>query len=246
MSEFGEGPPQDNRKKESKQVSRRTLLKGLGGAVLALGGYKGAQEVSKRVETPSPTPLSSESKDQEKIVDHPPVTGMFVGEVNVYLGRLQDENTLQKEQLNFRKYPRTSDKLIDNRTIVTETIPTDKIKSINGVELNGAKWINITNPVLVKGEDVERADGGADNWVRLELVVDNTFGRDDTLSAYINFSSQTEGFVTGIPNPEAPNGGGFVPAQEVGGSIQVLEQGAFWKPAPAEVGVVTIPEQPQQ
>ncbi len=244
MSEFGEGPSQEKPKQESKQISRRTFLKGLGGAAAVALGFKGTQEVSKRIDTDS-TPISS-AEARESIEDHPPVSEIFLGNVTLYLGELQDEKTLQKNKLNIRKRPTTTDRLIDNRRVVGETIPTDKIKSINGVDLQGSEWVDITNPVLVKGEDVERANGDGDRWLRINLVVDDTFGRDDKVVAYVNFSPQTEGFVTGEPNPEAPNGGGFISAQEVGDSIQILEQGAYWKPAPVEVNVATIPNRPQQ
>lgn len=239
MSEIGEGRP----------ISRRDVLrKGLGGAALIAGsllGLKGVSAVTEsQIDASTPKPEAGEkflSKDT-------PIAELYVGKLTLDTATKTDPTTGKSDFLKLRVIPATTEsKLIDNQQRVVEEveiIPWEKINKLQDVDVKGQQLISLENVPIVHGQNVDPEHEHGDRWVVVDAVIDDKGGRDDKTKLFFNLSTQTSEYITAEPNPNAPTDGGFLPAKMVGDSLQILEQGAFWRSFGNEINSVSLPLEP--
>lgn len=232
MSESSEGRP----------ISRREAIKRgaawVAGVALAGEGLRRATNSQQEASTPKPEPETI-ARDE-----NPQVSEMYMGTVNIETIEKTDPQTNGEERLKIRTAPfRSKSAMVDNRkVVVTSTaVDWDSINSINGVNIKGHDSFNIENPLIVPGQDVDPLSPNGDRWIEVDAVINDRFGRDDKKKLYINFGTMTSLFVHGEPDPNAPTEDGFIKAQKVDDSVQILDQGDFWKPFGNEVNTVSFP-----
>lgn len=190
MSEYGEGdtgvnPDHEDQKKEQPTINRRQFLKGVVGVAGLAGLAKLGLEVKNSTAESAPHNPLEFKEDQELATEHP-VTGIMKGSLMV---RLDGE-------LKLRESPSTVTTLHDGRKVETPFYKGTALSELNGFEINGANVVAIENALIRQGADVDgisSEDGG--KWICIKARIDQP-GFDKEKDVYINYSSQTEGYVT--------------------------------------------------
>lgn len=76
----------------------------------------------------------------------------------------------------------------------SNTVPWSKIKSVNGVELQGANIFKIHNPLIVLGENPGDRQG-VSPWIQITATIDKRLLGTDKRALYINMSHFTIEYV---------------------------------------------------